>query len=31
VQEAVPSAGERGFGMCGRLRTYDVTDTEESQ
>ncbi|WP_448721139.1 cupin domain-containing protein [Microbacterium natoriense] len=28
VQQAVPSAGERGFGMCGRLRTYDVTDQE---
>lgn len=29
VQQAVPSAGERGFGMCGRLRTYDVTDEKE--
>ena len=29
VQQAIPSAGERGFGMCGRLRTYDVTDYEE--
>ncbi|MDQ0649596.1 mannose-6-phosphate isomerase-like protein (cupin superfamily) [Microbacterium natoriense] len=28
VQQAVPSAGERGFGMCGRLRTYDMTDQE---
>lgn len=28
LQQAVPSAGERGFGMCGRLRTYDVTDKE---
>lgn len=26
VHQAVPSVGERGFGMCGRLRTYDVTD-----
>jgi len=24
VHEAVPSAGERRFGMCGRLRTYDL-------
>ncbi len=30
VHEAVPSAGERGFGMCGRLRTYDVVDHETS-
>ena len=28
VHRAVPSVGERGFGMCGRLRTYDVTDEE---
>lgn len=26
IHEATPSTGERGFGMCGRLRTYDVTD-----
>lgn len=26
VHQAVPSVGERGFGMCGRLRTYDVSD-----
>ncbi|WP_447912022.1 cupin domain-containing protein [Microbacterium phyllosphaerae] len=26
VHQAVPSVRERGFGMCGRLRTYDVTD-----
>lgn len=25
VHQAVPSVGDRGFGMCGRLRTYDVT------
>lgn len=31
VQQAVPSAGERGFGMCGRLRTYDVTDQENQR
>ena len=31
VQQAVPSAGERGFGMCGRLRTYDVTDQENQK
>lgn len=29
VHQAIPSTGERGFGMCGRLRTYDVTDAEE--
>ncbi|WP_205324663.1 cupin domain-containing protein [Glycomyces sp. YM15] len=29
VHQAIPSAGERGFGMCGRLRTYDVTDVEK--
>lgn len=29
VHEAVPSVGERGFGMCGRLRAYDVRDHEE--
>ncbi|WP_372967763.1 cupin domain-containing protein [Microbacterium sp.] len=28
VHEAVPSVGERGFGMCGRLRTYDLSDEE---
>lgn len=28
VHQAVPSVGERGFGMCGRLRTYDVTDDD---
>lgn len=28
VHEAVPSVGDRGFGMCGRLRTYDVNDEE---
>ncbi|WP_203581909.1 cupin domain-containing protein [Microbacterium hibisci] len=28
VHEATGSPGERGFGMCGRLRTYDVTDEE---
>lgn len=26
VHRALPSEGDRGFGMCGRLRTYDVTD-----
>jgi len=26
VHEAVPSSGERAFGMCGRLRAYDVSD-----
>jgi mannose-6-phosphate isomerase-like protein (cupin superfamily) len=26
VHEAAASQGERGFGMCGRLRTYDVSD-----
>ncbi|MQM24742.1 cupin domain-containing protein [Glycomyces albidus] len=26
VHQAIPSEGERAFGMCGRLRTYDVTD-----
>ncbi|MEV3939205.1 cupin domain-containing protein [Glycomyces sp. NPDC049804] len=31
VQQAIPSEGERRFGMCGRLRTYDVTDDKESQ
>lgn len=25
VQQAIPAAGERKYGMCGRLRTYDVT------
>lgn len=30
VHEALPSVGDRGFGMCGRLRTYDVTDHEEN-
>lgn len=28
VHRAVPSVGERGFGMCGRLRTYDVNDDD---
>lgn len=28
VHTAVPSEGARGFGMCGRLRTYDVNDEE---
>ncbi|KQQ65158.1 cupin domain-containing protein [Microbacterium sp. Leaf320] len=28
VHQAVPSVGDRGFGMCGRLRTYDVTDDD---
>lgn len=28
VQEAAASAGDRRYGMCGRLRTYDVTDQE---
>lgn len=28
VHRAVPSEGARGFGMCGRLRTYDVNDEE---
>lgn len=28
VHRAVPSEGERGFGMCGRLRTYDVNDDD---
>ncbi|KJL47273.1 Cupin domain protein [Microbacterium hydrocarbonoxydans] len=28
--EATPSAGERRFGMCGRLRTYDVTSAEKA-
>lgn len=31
VHQAVPSVGERGFGMCGRLRTYDVTDEENDR
>lgn len=31
VQQAAASAGERGFGMCGRLRTYDVTDQENQK
>ncbi|MFB9660103.1 cupin domain-containing protein [Glycomyces mayteni] len=26
VHQAIPSEGERAFGMCGRLRTYDVND-----
>ncbi|WP_156759114.1 cupin domain-containing protein [Microbacterium karelineae] len=30
VQQAAPAAGERAFGMCGRLRAYDVTDSEEN-
>ena len=28
VHQAVPSVGDRGYGMCGRLRTYDVTDDD---
>lgn len=28
LHQAVPSVGDRGFGMCGRLRTYDVTDED---
>ncbi|CAH0226953.1 MULTISPECIES: cupin domain-containing protein [Microbacterium] len=28
VHEAVPSGGDRGFGMCGRLRTYDMNHEE---
>ena len=28
VHQAVPSVGERGFGMCGRLRTYDLNHEE---
>lgn len=28
VQRAAPADGERRFGMCGRLRTYDLTDQE---
>ncbi len=28
MHEAAPAPGERGFGMCGRLRTYDLTDEE---
>ncbi|WP_449407551.1 cupin domain-containing protein [Microbacterium maritypicum] len=28
VHEAVPSTGERAFGMCGRLRAYDVADRD---
>nr|WP_157312593.1 cupin domain-containing protein [Microbacterium sp. MAH-37] len=31
VHEATASAGERRFGMCGRLRTYDVTDVPTDQ
>ncbi|WP_109209577.1 MULTISPECIES: cupin domain-containing protein [Microbacterium] len=30
LHEAIGSSGERGFGMCGRLRTYDVTDQERA-
>ncbi|MDS0199413.1 cupin, partial [Microbacterium imperiale] len=26
VHVAEPGAGPRAFGMCGRLRTYDVAD-----
>jgi hypothetical protein len=26
VSEAPALTGERGFGMCGRLRAYDVSD-----
>ncbi|MCP1428934.1 mannose-6-phosphate isomerase-like protein (cupin superfamily) [Microbacterium foliorum] len=28
MHQAVPSVGDRGYGMCGRLRTYDVTDDD---
>ncbi|GLJ61771.1 hypothetical protein GCM10017576_19010 [Microbacterium barkeri] len=28
VHEAPSPAGERAFGMCGRIRAYDVTDQE---
>lgn len=31
VHQAVPSPGERRFGMCGRLRTYDVNDEENDR
>nr|WP_201468868.1 cupin domain-containing protein [Microbacterium hydrocarbonoxydans] len=31
VHQAVPSVGERGFGMCGRLRTYDMTHEENDR
>ncbi|GAT71862.1 cupin 2 conserved barrel domain protein [Microbacterium sp. HM58-2] len=31
VQQAAASAGERRYGMCGRLRTYDVTDQEQTR
>lgn len=31
LHRAVPAAGERGFGMCGLLRTYDVTDKENAR
>jgi len=31
LHQAVPSVGDRGFGMCGRLRTYDVTDEENDR
>ncbi|MGN8026357.1 cupin domain-containing protein [Microbacterium sp. 22242] len=29
VHEAAPGEGERLFGMCGRIRTYDTTETAE--
>lgn len=28
VRRARPSAGDAGFGMCGRLRTFDIADLE---
>ena len=31
VHQAVPAPGDRGFGMCGRLRTYDMTDQEKTR
>jgi len=30
VHDALAASGERSFGMCGRLRTYDVTDRGNS-
>ena len=30
VHQAPAQAADRGFGMCGRIRAYDVTDLEES-
>ncbi|KNY07948.1 cupin domain-containing protein [Microbacterium sp. GCS4] len=31
VHEALPSSGERAFGMCGRLRAYDVADRDATE